>query len=304
MKLPAGMRAELLINVIMSHHAHDMALSAICLGNFRRLYKDDVDSYHEEKNNEGERLLKVYINRQGIYDKLPEGLFHSADCFIKSKSGNTENGFNHQYDIQKQEIVNARKLFHPIENVFFLIGLASERFCEARYLNMPKHLLKHLSVPPVRFSVKRDIPAHVVSFISLIPGMRGNIYKTSAFLSMLFGSRVDAEQQQSIRQFKNDSVRFTNELGRAVSGDTMLCGDTYVDHHISWVFSIQAGDEFLRGYLTGSRCRETMIFVQKSLAPAGVEVRLQILPTSWHQIRLQDEKEERVNTFLGYNTML
>lgn len=77
------------------------------LGDFKKKYRGSVDSLEIE-----ERSVYIELNEKGIYNQLPEGLFHQS-------RGNSHNqsykNYIDEHNRYKQEANQARKFFNPLD---------------------------------------------------------------------------------------------------------------------------------------------------------------------------------------------
>ncbi len=81
------------------------------LGIFRRFVSKEIETirYESEDNEAGQLLFE--LNREGLYDMLPEVVFHAG----RKKEHESDSDL---FKAQKAEEVEARKFFSPIENEF------------------------------------------------------------------------------------------------------------------------------------------------------------------------------------------
>jgi len=96
-------------------------------GVFKRPFSKDIDKMAIEPDGHSRDQLNIYLNREGLYDCLPEGLTHqpaSREDLRSSVQINTEMG------VQKERERAAREFFLPLEQEFFL-----QRFLLARKEN-------------------------------------------------------------------------------------------------------------------------------------------------------------------------
>ncbi|OAB78747.1 hypothetical protein [Cochleicola gelatinilyticus] len=86
---------------------------------FNRPYRRDIIGI-ENIDNES-RKLRLNLSRNGLYDLLPEGLFHSESLNKKATS------FAGKRKLYKDQEKEARSLFSPIENELFFQRLQIEK---------------------------------------------------------------------------------------------------------------------------------------------------------------------------------
>lgn len=108
-------RAEVLIAFWMENGVVNLdKLTIQPEGTFRRPYSKDVLKV-EQPEAAGNGDLKVYISREGLYDMLPEGLFHQAE---QKTQKSTEDAVAESERYRKEEKA-ARQLFLPLEQEFY-----------------------------------------------------------------------------------------------------------------------------------------------------------------------------------------
>ncbi|HUP14276.1 MAG TPA: hypothetical protein VM187_18770 [Niastella sp.] len=110
-------KAETLVSQALQNNLHPDDLVARHDGRFVREYRTDV--YHIDKidDNRLHQLLQLRLSRSGLYDLVPEGLFHQSYTTSKENSSAAELAAQSRAD-RKNELA-ARKFFQPIENSFF-----------------------------------------------------------------------------------------------------------------------------------------------------------------------------------------
>ncbi|MDO6759142.1 hypothetical protein Q4566_02935 [Tamlana sp. 2_MG-2023] len=109
-----NLRAEVFVTEIeakSSVQADDIVTSY--QSTFNRSYRRDIIDVKLVSNKKREERLQLNLARNGIYDLLPEGVFHKAN-----QSGNAGT-FTSKRKQQKKEEEDARLLFSPIENELF-----------------------------------------------------------------------------------------------------------------------------------------------------------------------------------------
>lgn len=84
-------------------------------GIFKRRYTRDIETTAIKELKNGKKLLEVYLNRDALYDSLPEGLFHESSNKSDVDPKNSSLGSKKA----KQEENAAREFFLPFENEIF-----------------------------------------------------------------------------------------------------------------------------------------------------------------------------------------
>jgi hypothetical protein len=116
-----AIHADIRLEVILTDLISDqLDLDDIVIENdslFKRSYHYDIESVDEISFGAGKRKkLRFIVNREGIYDQLPEDLFHqvSETKIITDKDEAIEE-INEQRELEKQ----SRLFFQPIEQEFY-----------------------------------------------------------------------------------------------------------------------------------------------------------------------------------------
>ncbi len=105
-------KAEVILEHLTEQQNIDIEdITILNKGNFKRAFRRDILSSYANNDN---GTLEISLTRNGMYDGLPQGLFHQDIKHNSSKS------FNQIRSQGKQEERHARKLFAPLENEFFL----------------------------------------------------------------------------------------------------------------------------------------------------------------------------------------
>lgn len=206
-------------------------------GSFRKSYRNDVEQVDESRSGNGQVFIE--INRDSIYDKLPEGLFH------QTRGGNNTTGLQAmvgEYRRYREEERQARRFFQPVEQELFRYAVLVEE--EERKLQYGI-LNGNVESDFYRFwNIDMTLPPKPASVMVLImPWLRqikGAIHLTGKALSMILSKPVQATLQIVTEQRKGETG-FTLGENAALSMDT-LCGSCFEEPYIQWIFTISGLD--------------------------------------------------------------
>ncbi len=75
-EVPLDLRAEVLVNdlIVRGISVNDLFVKPV--GLFRRRFDKDIHSVEQVDLKDGQRAQILRLNREGLYDGLPENLFH------------------------------------------------------------------------------------------------------------------------------------------------------------------------------------------------------------------------------------
>ena len=117
-KLHINLRTEVIVRILIeSGWINYDEVFFQSSGSFKRGYGKDLQgSYFMDLDKNKTTALFFRVNREGIYDMLPEGLFHTQSR--KSRMIDTEESVR-DFKIHKEEEESARIFFLPLEQEFF-----------------------------------------------------------------------------------------------------------------------------------------------------------------------------------------
>jgi hypothetical protein len=132
------------------------------IGTFRRDYGKDIsDAVVTEDKNKRE-YLELHLNRDSIFDKLPEGLFFQPSLARGKNNSTAQMVTDHKENLKLEKEI--RKFFLPYEHEFFLqklqleeqenllleglqTGILNEYF--KKFWNLPETIPSHLLTPVI-----------------------------------------------------------------------------------------------------------------------------------------------------------
>lgn len=154
-----NLRAEVIIAEIQEKS--DITADDFVIANqssFSRPYRRDIIDVDNLIN---KNMLTLNLSRNGLYDSLPEGLFH-----VQRGSNKTDSYMAHRQTL-KQEEQDARLFFAPLENEFFYQRLrieSSERELLDNFYNLNDEFLIDF------WNISRqNSEDHILKLIKLLP---------------------------------------------------------------------------------------------------------------------------------------
>jgi hypothetical protein len=206
-------------------------------GGFRQTYRNDIEQVKYEYEGDPDAVIQVNLNRNGIYDNLPEGLFHQSKGTARTSSTRDMISEHRQY---KDEEKLARKFFKPLQQELFKAGVAQET--EERRL-----LFASLvgDVPASFFSfwsIDSHLPiAPATMLIRVLPFARhikGNKTLTAKTLALVLNKPVQVTEIIKQEQHTGTQQNFF-ECGRdALLGINTITGHTVHEPSLCWQFTI------------------------------------------------------------------
>lgn len=119
------LKAETLVNQALQNNLHPDDFVASPDGRFIREYRYDLYDINKVEDTRLHQLLQLRLSRAGLYDLVPEGLFHQSYTAANANSSAGEMAAQSRNDRKKEQA--ARKFFQPLENSFFRQRLQLEQ---------------------------------------------------------------------------------------------------------------------------------------------------------------------------------
>lgn len=195
-------------------------------GTSKRSFKKDVSAIFTTLNEEtNSNLFFLESPREGIYDTLPESIFHS---FSGTKSVNNKESIKEEIKKHREEEKQARLFFLPFEQEFFNIKRTLFTFEDAfdSLANASSLIEIYKSYYPVLTELSVEKGYLFLRLTPLIHDIRDDFTRIEECLTML----LDATVQISLCYQKNAISSYTPpELGFATLGTNTIIGNLIED---------------------------------------------------------------------------
>ncbi len=231
------LNAEVFCAAIMENGIDFDSLDIFYEGGFRQNYRNDIELVKHEYEGDPDASIKINLNRNGIYDNLPEGLFHQSKGSSRTASTRDMITEHRQY---KDEEKQARLFFKPLQQELFRAGVAQE--LEERRL-----LFAALTgdVPPSFFTfwnIEKSLPTiPATMLIRVLPFARhikGNRMLTAKTLALVLNKTVDVKEVIMQHQHAGLQQNFFECGNNALLGINTITGQTVSEPSLCWQFTI------------------------------------------------------------------
>lgn len=260
----------------------------------RNAYEDIADVSEDESG-----IANVSIARNGMYDILPENMFHPIDRYDNIPANEYKERFREECEQQYIEEENARKYFSPYDNALLelstiISGIKNE---EAYNSTLVEILCDSF---PERYKNNRFIRKSK-QYMPLCRHIRGNKGLLSLMLRhILFDENIILSERLTNTPFRDENPRYNCCLVDSVVSDTELfLGNDYdenitifdihywnddecKDSFLNFIEEMGIFEEFLNDYFIGIECKMRFDISTESLP-----------------VRLSDDK---FFTYLDFNT--
>jgi len=278
-------------------------------GTFRRTFSKDVlraELYESE--NAAETELVMDVSREGLYDMLPEGLFHQPD---PQRSGFSLDDLVESIPKTKKEDEETRKFFYPFEKEFYRSRIRIE-YNERRGIDSlvgqrndstggryERDLF--LRIWPELEAIDRDYRPALIQVLPRIHEVVGDMELTQYIMQKVIGERVQVSLASKYWQpFSEDN--------QSVLGDCFLGYDAYATKGYCVEvpeITIAVGpleDHFPGEFLPGAPAFNVLHLLAKYLLAAEMDFHIEpILQKGADELFLRTGDEQSV---LGYTSRI
>lgn len=301
-KLQTDFKAEAVAVNLLKYHRAVSNIFIERVGVNDRAYLKDIKSISSSYLGFDEEVFTIESYREGIYDYLPEGLFHPPSLGASRKNVDTV-----VREIRKQKRVedDARKFFRPFElEVFFTEISALLKESEFDITSSTDSLLDTISElwPMIKMLDKQSayIFMHILPFFHQIRGDKRWFERClTAFLQVPVQVTFSPNIIDGIE--KNDDSML---LGNSRLGVTYIPSGPHMDGQRNWVVNIGPipyGD--MKKYIPGSPFRNVLQSLYDYFLPVTVDVEENFV-TEKEEYSFSLEDDERNASRLGYSTFL
>ncbi len=301
-KLQTDFKAEAVAVNLLKYHRAVSNIFIERVGVNDRAYLKDIKSITSSYLGFDEEVFTIESYREGIYDYLPEGLFHPPSLGASRKNVDTV-----VREIRRQKRVeeDARKFFRPFElEVFFTEISSLLKESEFDITSNTDALLETVSElwPLITMLDKQNayIFMHILPFFHQIRGSKKWFERCmTAFLQVpvvvTFSPNIIDEIE------KNDDSML---LGNSRLGVTYIPSGKHMDGQRNWVVNIgPIPYEDMEKYIPGSPFRKVLQALYDYFLPVTVDVEENFV-TEKVKYSFSLEDDERNASRLGYSTFL
>jgi hypothetical protein len=218
-------KAEVIIADLIENKVNPGDIFFIPDGSFKRNYTHDILFAETKKLNNNQQVLQIHTSRDGLYDSLPEGLFHEPS-HEKIISGKDMADDSKKLKLEEKE---ARNFFLPFESEIFFQRVNLE--LEER--NLISQYSENLfnEIFPEFWNIDRTLPRKWVSrlilFLHYAHQIISDFESVAKCLEVIIEEKVKINRNASHNK-KRQSLHSSEEdnfcLGKAALGTDTICG--------------------------------------------------------------------------------
>nr|WP_314491142.1 type VI secretion system baseplate subunit TssG [uncultured Chryseobacterium sp.] len=301
-KLQTDFKAEAVAVNLLKYHRSVSNIFIDRIGINDRAYLKDIKSISSHYLGFDEEVLSIKTYREGIYDYLPEGIFHPPSLNTSRK--NVESVVN---EIRKQKRVeeDARKFFMPFElEIFFTeIGALLKEY-DFDLASETDSLLTVFSElwPVVKMLDKKNayIFIHILPFFHQIRGDKKWFERCmTSFLQVPVEITFAPNVIDRIED-EDDSIL----LGNSRLGVTFIPSGRHMDGERNWVVNVgPIPYHEMKKYIPGNPFRKVLQALYDYCLPVNVDIEENFV-TEKEEYSFMLEDDERNSNRLGFSTFL
>ncbi len=265
---------------------------------FRRFISKDINNIvWEENDNEPDKLV-IELNREGLYDMLPDGITHAKT------QKTSEQNYANEFAIHRKQEENARTFFGTFENEFLHFSLQLE-IIERELYNNKNHETTRAFFEYFYgdSSVLTDI--QVLTLLYILPlsnKIRADIKLISQTLTKILNYKIVVTAQKNRPQLLSRGAS-SAKLNQAILGVDSVISDSCLVHTFSYNLTIyNIHFDRYEDFEKNGKCSNVLDFVLPYFFPVGADVNITLLPDDSCRDFKTSIPEE--SNFLGFNSYI
>lgn len=216
-------RAEVIVSDLLAGKLRPEDLIIRFNGQQKRAKSKDIDRVEVVHKKHSRTQLELTLNRDSIYDTLPEGVFHQPSDDLQTGSVSE---MVDEYRRQQQEEEEARKFFAPFENeLFFQKSLIeSEEFQQLFQIQQSRLSSEVLKTLGIDTNLPRAFTARLLRILPYSSHIAGDKKRTEKIFSLLLKNKVSLKSNHFTMTYRNGPS--------ASVGESTLGTDTTVGNQV------------------------------------------------------------------------
>jgi type VI secretion system protein ImpH len=277
-------------------------LLVLPVGPQKRAYDKEIAGITVKRSDSNDRLITyINVNRDGIYDMLPEGLFHKAPA---SSVMITEEDMIKDIKERRAEEKQARRFFAPFEAEINYLKTTIELYenrvdKKNEYDELINIFLKEWSEFACFTNKQMLILIHV---LPIIHEQRNNIDFVSKVLSMMFKTPVELAYKIGYAKEKSDKTKTDTPAGGNILGVNFIAGNLAEPEECLQINIGPVSAAEMVKFLPGSNAVTAIDVLLSYFIPMQMGTQLNLISNTDSQKLVIGSKQ--ANAILGYTTFL
>jgi hypothetical protein len=265
---------------------------------FRRFISKDVNDVLWDENDNGPDQLVFELNREGLYDMLPEGLIHSKSQ--RRPAGEAQN----EFAVHRKQEEHTRKFFSSFENEFLHSALQLEII--ERELYNSRNANKTREFFEIFYGNSRFLTdTQVLTLLYILPlsnKIRADVKIISETLTKILKYKITVVKQKNKPQVLKVNSPVAS-LNNCFLGIDSVISDSCVVHSFCYDLIVyDIGYKEYGDFRKNGKCSNVINFVLPYFFPVSAEINLVLLPDEpCKYLKLSTPGEVY---FLGFNSYI
>lgn len=273
-------------------------------GNAKRGFSKDIAEINLKNLGDGfnDNIVEISVNRRGVYDGLPQGLFHRIG---PNKGSKSKRQVLHEFNQHREEEFFARRFFCLFEVECDRTSLLAHRL--ELYYDKKNCNRNFIEVFSEFWPVLSQIPLHkAVLFLKMVPffsSIKNSFKKISEAMSLITGVDVDISIS---RQVKKQYIKLDNRgLGSTQLGQNFIlpgyCEDGLQDIELL-IGPVEL--EKIQSFLPGGQNFKICRCLADNLFSANKQIDIKYKVNQESKRFILGSKSGEPNNFLSINTII
>lgn len=278
-------------------------IAVLPIGGRQSAYAKDVGNYSfYYSDSKRKDCLVIELNREGLYDMLPEGLFHQPPT---GSSGFSEQEMIEDVQVRRAEEKDARKFFMPFEaelnHLRTILELYENRLDKRTTYN---DLTRIFGAEWKEFELLDNEQSIIwMHLLPLISEKRNDLDFLGQLLSLLF--KVPVQAALNTKSLKRAPIeeKMQFKLGSGSLGIDSIIGNSFLTDGEEVIISVGPADtDKLVRFMPGTPSAYIIDLAVSYLLPVENEVSIKLVPNMENQVGALGAGSN--NSFLGFTVYL
>lgn len=276
--LYVSLRAEAFCAALLDNGFFFDDFTITYIGAFRRTYRNDINDIQTQTEGLRDEAIKLELNRDGIYDKLPEGIFHQSLGSGRTASLTDMVSEHRRY---REEEKAARRFFQPLEQEIFRYAVMAEQEERSVLFGTLKG-----QVPETFFrfwDIGDDLPREpaemMIRLMPLLRRIKGHRELTAKALALLLDKTVTV-QETIVDEHRSEQAAGPFRMGNgAMLGINTITGNRFSEPGLRWHFAINGlTSSETATFTTGNPMGKLLDRFIEIFVPLEVETKFDFVP--------------------------
>ncbi|MEQ9440329.1 MAG: type VI secretion system baseplate subunit TssG [Cyclobacteriaceae bacterium] len=271
------------------------------ISTFQRSYTKDLFSIERREKDDGKSYYYVNTTREGLYDTLPEGIFHQT--LKKDAQIDTEAAVE-ELALHRQEEKAARLFFLPLEQEFYRLQMLAE-WQESNILLSTLDRQQYEALIDLWNLPKGLSTYQIIMMLHIIPLLHrvvGDETATANLLGLVMEIPVMVRAYQSTSQ-RIDDVDLP-PLGEFQLGKDSILGNHIEDYHPNYQLIVgPVKKKYITNYLPGGKGSKTLVGLCAFFLPCQSDISMTI-EIEQEESGFVLDRDLAGEGYLGYTTYL